>query len=131
VEKFLNINGVLSSILKISYPIVFYISVIAFVSCDKKKNENLSTGIKGTWYLNKWTVYRTLRFTDSTVFVDNHVDTVFTLNYAIKDQTLTTSSDFIDQSFSNKIVKLTKDTLILDGFIDVKEQLVYARERKD
>ena len=86
--------------LKVGYALVFLGFVLQLVSNELKsksnsiaqnndKTEKISNVnrlkdyrqfIKGHWYLNKWTTYHTLIFSDSSVFVDNNVDTVFTLN---------------------------------------------------
>ena len=98
------------------------------LGCDSKANTNFKDKIKGEWYLNKWTVYNKLIFYDSTVFVDNHVDTVFTLNYRVSNDTLTTWNNY--NEYKNRIISLDDSTLILDGIHDLKEKLIYTKTFK-
>jgi 3D (Asp-Asp-Asp) domain-containing protein len=101
------------------------------VSCSRTENKISPTNIKGTWYLNKWTTYHTLTFDDSTVSVDNNVDTIFTLSYVIKDNSLVTVTQYGNKLMVNKIDKLTVDSLVLDGIHDVKEKRKYSRTKRD
>jgi hypothetical protein len=76
---------------------------------------------------NSWTTYRTLIFNDQTIFVDNHVDTVFTLNYSLSQDTLVTWTGQSTQKFKNKIISLTQDNLVLDGIQEITEIRTYKR----
>ena len=85
--------------------------------------------IKGTWYLNKWITYHTLIFNDSTVFVDNNVDTVFRLNYSVTRDTLITWTGNFNQVLKNKIMSISSDTLVLDGMREVAVKRIYTRTK--
>jgi hypothetical protein len=101
------------------------------VACSRTENKISPADIKGTWYLNEWTTYHTLTFDDTTVSVDNNVDTVFTLDYVIKDNSLVTVTQYGNKMMVNKIDKLTVDSLVLDGVHDVKEKRKYSRTKRD
>jgi len=91
------------------------------------RNQNISTNIQGRWYLNRWTMFHTLDFTDKTVFVDNHVDTVFTLNYSVSHDTLITWSGNSDKKYKNKIIYITRDTFVINGFAGSADTINYSR----
>jgi hypothetical protein len=102
----------------------------ALGSCEPKGQKIfVKENILGTWYLNEWTLYHTLTFIDSTVYIDNHVDTLYTMKYAVEKDTLRTAPLDDHRHFANRIIKLTKDTLVLDGLIDVKERRMYIRTK--
>jgi len=98
-------------------------------SCGQAAKEVTSEALKGSWYLNKWTTSHTLIFSDKTVFVDNNIDTVFTLNYAISYDSLMTWAK-PNQKIKNKIINITKDSLILDGIGELKETRCYSRTKR-
>jgi hypothetical protein len=97
--------------------------------CNKSERPLLATDIRGPWYLNKWTSYHTLTFNDSTVFVDNGTDTVFTLKYFIDDNLLLTTNQFGQQT-TDTITWLTSDSLVLSGIRDIQERRSYTRTKK-
>ena len=116
--------------------IILAFSLLTFIldGCSDSKTASCNqptTDIKGTWYLNKWTDYHTLVFNDATVYVDNQVDTVFTLKYLIKADTLIVFAGQPTTQFKNKIVCLTKENLTVDGIGEVKETRTYSREKKE
>jgi hypothetical protein len=86
--------------------------------------------IKGIWYLNKWTSYRILVFDANTVFVDNHVDTVFTLRYDISHDTLFTWTGYATEKYKNRIISISKDSLVLDGMHASAGIHRYSRSRE-
>lgn len=118
---------------------------LAFFSCHINNNSskiNVSatsvsqlrinpSDIVGSWYLNKWAPFHTLVFNEKTVWVDNNIDTVFSLNYEILHDSITTSLGLSGEKIKNKIITLTKDTLVLDGIYDMKDTLRYSRKNKE
>jgi hypothetical protein len=90
-----------------------------------------SAYIKGKWYLNKWTMYHTLVFSDKTVFVDNHVDSVFTVNYTVSNDTLILRDNDSTIQYKNKIVAITKDTLVIKSFGSGADTLGYSRTKRE
>ncbi len=70
-------------------------------------------------------------FDDTTISVDNNVDTAFTLSYVIKDNSLLTVTRYGNKIMVNKINKLTADSLVLDGIHNVKEKRIYSRTKTD
>ena len=98
--------------------------------CDsiKRKKEITVADLKGSWYLNKWTAYHTLIFSDNTVFVDNNIDTVSTLNYSLMQDTLITWTTS-NRKFKNKIISYTKHNLILDGILENTGTCIYSRTK--
>ena len=99
-------------------------------SCGQAKKRITTADLEGNWYLNKWTTYHTLIFSDKTVFVDNNVDTVFTLNYSLSNDTLITWTS-PERKIKNKIISITKDNLTLDGIQDIKETRNYSRTKTE
>jgi len=112
------------------FSLIIILSATIFCSCKFKEKKDVLAEIKGTWYLNKWTSYHTLIFGDSTVFVDNNVDTVFTLNYFIANDSLITWSGQSNKKNSTRIISINKDTLVLDGIEGVTNKLDYSRIKK-
>lgn len=110
---------------------VFLLTLLVVTSCTRTENKISPVDIKGTWYLNKWTTYHTLMFDDTTISVDNNVDTAFTLSYVIKDNSLLTVTRYGNKIMVNKINKLTADSLVLDGIHNVKEKRIYSRTKTD
>jgi hypothetical protein len=87
--------------------------------------------IKGNWYLNKWTMYHTLSFADKTVFVDNNIDSVFTLNYSLSNDTLILYDNNSIIKYKEKIITLTKDTLIIKNIENKQNILGYSRTKRE
>ncbi len=88
------------------------------------------TDIKGTWYLNKWTLYHTLIIGDHSIEADNHIDTLFRFNYEISNDTLISWGGEPRQMYKNKIISVTKETLVLDGIQSVVGIRTYSRVNK-
>jgi hypothetical protein len=86
--------------------------------------------INGSWYLNQWTMYHTLQFDDSTVFVDNHIDTVFRSRYSISNDSLVLSVGKKGERSTHKILLLSPDSLVLQNFADGRDTLRYSREKR-
>ena len=111
--------------------IIFSCFILVASSCKVGHPVQInSKDIKGQWFLNKWTVFNVLIFDDKTVFIDNHVDTVFTLNYSISSDSLITWSGEGGQKFKHKIISFNKDSMVLDGIDEVNEQRTYYRKNK-
>jgi hypothetical protein len=90
-------------------------------------NIDLPGGIYGKWYLNKWTMYHTLSFGAKTVYVDNHIDSVFTVGYSLSGDTLILLDDKLGAYYKEKIIAITKDTLIIKSFGNTGDTLGYSR----
>lgn len=58
-------------------------------SSHARLSEVNGQSIIGAWLHQKWTLYRTLYFTDSTIYIDSHIDTVIYSKYAVSADTLT------------------------------------------
>ena len=100
-------------------------------SIDNKRTRQITTDhIKGEWYLNKWTMYHTLSFANTTVFVDNHIDSVFTLNYSLLNDTLILKDNNSRVTYREKIINLTQDTLVLKSFGNNQNILGYSRTKR-
>ena len=106
-------------------PTVFLLTLFAAVACNGTKNKISPADIKGIWYLNQWTTFRTIYFDDSTVY---NVYTDSMLSYVIKGNSLVTVTQY-GNKMVNKIYKLTPDSLVLDGMHDVKEKRKYSRKK--
>ena len=85
--------------------------------------------IKGNWYLNKWTMYHTLFFADTTVFVDNHIDSIFTLRYTLSNDILILH-DNSTVEYKEKIIALTQDTLVIKSLGNNQDILGYSRTKR-
>ena len=99
------------------------------LGCTDTTSPKEQASIKGIWYLNQWTTYHTLIFSDRSVQCDNNIDTVFSLGYIVRNDSLITMSDANDIK-GHKIIRLTNTDLVLDGFHDSNEQRKYSREKK-
>ncbi len=101
-------------------------------SIDNVKTRQITIDdIKGKWYLNKWTMYHTLSFEDTTVFVDNHIDSVFYSNYTLRNDTLVLQDNDLKITYKNKIIATTKDTLIIRSFGNGADTLGYSRTKRE
>lgn len=95
--------------------------------CETK--QITSGDIKGNWYLNKWTMYHTLAFSDTTVFLDNHIDSVFSLHYAFfNDSLILWDTNAI--RYAEKVIAITNDTLVVKNFNDDGDTLRYSRLKR-
>jgi len=85
--------------------------------CSKKPDQTnavpAKNSIAGEWFLNKWTFYTRLSFYgDSTAAIDNHIDTIYWVRYAVEGDTLVlTSNDTVIST--SKIMYLSADSLVL------------------
>ena len=112
---------------KITY-IIFLLIILQ--SCKKSNNKNLqinAENLKGKWYLNKWTYYHTLDFDGDSIYVDNHIDSTFYLNYRLSKDTLITWSQNSTKLNKDRILKISKDTLVLNHFLNNKEEFNYSK----
>lgn len=111
--------------------IFFGVMVCVFFAFQNvKRNDEISTlNLKGNWYLHQWTAYHTLKFSDSSIFVDNSGDTIFNLNYTLLNDTLTTWLPESNQKYKNKIIKLSKDSLVINGIHEAREIRTYTRTK--
>lgn len=100
-------------------------------SIDNIKLQNiLADNIKGDWYLNEWTMYHTLSFAQKTVFVDNHIDSVFTLPYSLSNDTLILHNNKSKPIYKEKIITLTNDTMVIKSFENNHDILGYSRTKR-
>jgi len=84
----------------------------------------------GNWYLNKWEMYHTLSFgSDSTLMIDNHVDTLFLYKYALSKDTLWLMVKGV-AAIPNKIKLHSNEELIFENFLDEKKELRYTRTNR-
>ena len=95
------------------------------------KHKSVIDYIKGKWYLNKWTMYHTLSFADTTVFVDNHIDSVFYSNYYLHKDTLFLKDNDRTIRYKNRIIAISKDTLIIKSFGNGADTLRYSRTKRE
>jgi hypothetical protein len=101
-------------------------------SIDNTKTPQITIhDIKGKWYLNKWTMYHTLSFADKTVFVDNHIDSVFYSKYTLHNDTLVLQDNDLKIKYKNKIIAITADTLIIKSFGNSADTLRYSRTKRE
>lgn len=87
--------------------------------------------IKGNWYLNKWTMYHTLMFGEKVLLVDNHIDSVFYSNYSLHNDTLVLQDSDSTIRYKNKIIAITKDTLVIRSFRNSTVILGYSRTKRE
>ncbi len=122
---------------------LFVSSLFLFIACGQLNNRNANKAarsvevrqinpgqIKGTWYLNKWTMYHTLIFSDSTLFADNHIDSVFTLNYSTAGDTLILRGSDSKIAYAQKIIAFSNDTLIIKSFDGSGDTLWYSKTKR-
>jgi hypothetical protein len=108
------------------------LSLLILIFCNKKqdiepKNSKL---ILGNWYRNKWEMCHTLKISKDTIFVDNAIDSVSLSKYEISNDSVIIW-DSNNKKHGSKILKITKDTLILDGLGCFHEKLNYSRINKN
>jgi hypothetical protein len=113
---------------------VFHILVFSVfaTSCSFKKDlqQNVfkKENLLGTWSLNKWTMYHTLKIDENTIYVDNHIDSVFYLKYRIEKNLLITWSSQDSTKISKaEIIKNSNDSLIMKSFLNTP-LLRYSRK---
>jgi hypothetical protein len=107
--------------------VIYFLTLSSLFSCQTRQQKINPADIKGKWHLDQWTTFLRLEIGDSSIFVDNSVDTIFTVKYSISDDTLITYTPITNRQFKNKIILLTEDTLVLDGIMDVKETRHYSK----
>jgi hypothetical protein len=89
----------------------------------------VNTELIGTWYLNKWDLYHTLYIQDTThIVIDNHIDTLFYYTYDIKGDTLNLYQKYEELVNHNRILKLTKDSLVFENFLDKADVQRYGKK---
>ncbi len=83
--------------------------------------------IKGNWCLNKKQLnYPKLRFDDkSTLTLSSIGDTIYRYNYLIQGAFLSIQKD--GKTIKNKILKLNRDSLILEGLLEHTTIQKYSR----
>ena len=85
--------------------------------------------VEGTWYLNQWTEFHTLTFDGYDLIADNNIDTIYRFQYQIAPDTLVLKDGWENIRHKNRIIKLTKDTLILDGIGQLIGRRTYTRTK--
>lgn len=101
-------------------------------SIDNKTTHQITIDdIKGKWYLNKWTMYHTLYFSDTNVFMDNHIDSVFYNIYSLHIDTLILQDNNLKIKYKNRIIAISKDTLIIRSFGNGADTLCYSRTKRE
>ena len=86
--------------------------------------------IQGTWYLGQWTEYHKLTFDGYDLVGDNNIDTLYKFPYRLEPDTLVLYDGWGSIKFKNKIIKLTKDTLTLDGIGPKMGLRTYTRTKR-
>jgi len=110
--------------------LIFVLLILLGCSCSEQSKKDYSVDIKRNWYMNRWRPFNDLQFGDSTVFVGNSTDTVFTLNYTLSNDTLITWFGSPAHKYRHKILLLSKDSLILKGMHDEADTLKYSDTKK-
>jgi hypothetical protein len=105
-------------------------SLFLFTLCCAQSSKRIDLKFfKGSWYCNEGVMFNTLKINDSTIFVDNKADTIFTMKYAVIHDLLIMWHPHNNTQFKNKIILLTKDSLVLDGIATLKMVRRYSRVR--
>ncbi len=126
------------------YLILFCLCVVFFsVSCKSRSQGQSSQALPavaaiksdeliGTWYSNEWDLYHTIYVQDSThLVIENHIDTLFFYDYALRRDTLFIYKKYGQLVSYHPILRLTKDSLIFDGFLDKPAIQRYSRTKKE
>lgn len=88
---------------------------------DEKTHEIHKKDLIGTWTLNQWTLYHTIVIDENEIYVDNHIDSVFSLKYKLdKDKLIFLNKEDSMKARKAQIIKLTKDSLVMKGFLETK-----------
>lgn len=107
--------------------IIYLLPLFSLLSCKPHEQKINPRDIKGNWVSSEAVMFTSLDVSDSSIRVGNRADTIFTVRYSISDDTLITYASFTNHQSKNRIVLLTRDTLVLDGIMDVKETRHYSR----
>lgn len=70
-------------------------------------------------------------FEKKSIFVDNHIDSVFVLNFRLSNDTIISWCNDPNKLWKNKILKISKDTLIFEEFLNNKHEDIYTRIKRD
>ncbi|PDS24183.1 hypothetical protein [Flavobacterium branchiophilum] len=124
--------------------IIFIFFGLILYSCKNKSSEDLlfetekreslninEDALNGKWYLNKWTYYHTLDINGDSIYVDNHIDSVFYLKYRLSKDTLITWSQNSKKLNKNRILKVSNDTLVFESFLNSKDEINYSRTERE
>src|ERR1700722_4554651 len=108
--------------------IVIILGLLCGSCSTTKQMNNSSNGIIGRWCAVSNTAnYPHLTFRqDGYVIFDCKIDTVFGLKYSIHDNYLQLVPE-MKPIARNKILKLSKDSLVLETLLEYKAQQVYYR----
>lgn len=91
-----------------------------------EKTEKLDSG---RWFTNQGKMYHTLSFEpDSSIVIDNHVDTLFRYSYVLDKNTLWLIHK--TDSIKNKIKSYSTEELIFENFMSGKSEMRYTRTQK-
>ncbi|QEE50306.1 hypothetical protein FUA48_12180 [Flavobacterium alkalisoli] len=107
--------------------------LIIFLSCSfvkQDKNIIYQRDIIGTWLLNKKQVnYPQLTFSsDNTCIFTSMGDTLYRFKYEVKGNELILE-DVLKQVSRNKIISLTRTTLIFEKLVENNSKQVYTRKK--
>jgi hypothetical protein len=104
-----------------------------FLSCYSATSSNRYTDLQllqGTWYGEEKDLYHTIYFQDSThIVLDSHIDTLFNYEYKLVGSSLYLYKAHGELLNSNRILKLTSDSLIFENLIDKEGIQRYARRQ--
>jgi hypothetical protein len=106
-------------------------SVILLFSCTSSKinNNDWNSLIEGRWRLTiKYqTNYPTIEFTKGGAVFNSLADTIYGFSCTLKKSDLILF-DGVNPKKHNRIIKLTKDSLIFENLLEYKTPQVYIRE---
>jgi hypothetical protein len=110
---------------------IFYTAIFLLCSCGltKKSQEILNKNIQGFWNVQKHsnTFYYGLEFDSSGANFYTTGDTILRFVYEFKRKNLLTLRDQDGIETSNKIIKLTQDSLIFENLLENKSPQIYIR----
>jgi len=104
-------------------------------ACGSSENElpalqseqDTKIALLGKWYLNEWTLYRELTFHgDSSLVIDNHIDTIYRYKYMIRKDTLILLGPS-DRIFSTRFMLLSPESLVVERLPHKSQPLRYSR----
>lgn len=82
----------------------------------------------GTWKTGNDEMYHTLMvYDDSSMMVDNNIDTMYTCNYKIAANSIIVFDGRNNMSM-HKILKFNKDSFIVQGMMKSEERMAYYRD---
>lgn len=110
--------------------ILFFLLILSIISCSTTKNSFNINVVEKTWHLNKKQVnFPTVIFySNNTCIFSSMGNTLYRFNYKIKNNYLILE-DLNKNISKDKILKVSKDSLIFESLWTNKEKQIYVKNK--